>query len=352
MLAVLAAGLLAACGKEAELPAADDAGSTVHVVLTAGEDEEEIFRIGPVTCSRAEAQLYLTNMQERYRSVYGDAILERSAEGQTFSDKLRQITLSRLVQVKTMLLMAEDRGITADDALRQKAKQAAEQYISGISGPAAGGDAFSQETVAACFEQMAVAELVYRQIIEETEPEISDDEARMVTVGQILLRTGETDETGHFTPYDSRQKQEILLKAQSLLARLQEGEDFDQVAAANNEADRITISFGKGEQEEAVDRAAFELGSEELSSVIETKEGYLILKCIKPFDRQQTDLRKEMIARQRKEEAFLQVYGDYTQGQIRTINERAFNGIDFPGTGQFSCTENLFAVFRDFFEEM
>ena len=56
---------LMGCAKDTE---------NMKVVLTTGFGKDEIFRIEDVSCSKAEIMVYLTNMQNRYESVYGDFV--------------------------------------------------------------------------------------------------------------------------------------------------------------------------------------------------------------------------------------------------------------------------------------
>lgn len=63
-------------------------------------------------------------------------------------------------------------------------------------------------------------------------------------------------------------------------------------------------SFGKGEVSEELEKAAFNLGKDEISDVVESDGSYYILKCISTFDEAQTKANKEKIVKQRQSEAF------------------------------------------------
>ena len=74
------------------------------------------------------------------------------------------------------------------------------------------------------------------------------------------------------------------------------GEAFESLIEKYSDAAESTLSFGKGEQEAAFEEAAFNLGTDEISGVVETSEGYEIIKCISTFNREETDRNKEKIA--------------------------------------------------------
>lgn len=67
------AGILLACGLSLT-GCGNGQGFDTKLVLTTGFDRDEIFRIETSTCSLPEIMVYLTNIQNRYESVYGPEI--------------------------------------------------------------------------------------------------------------------------------------------------------------------------------------------------------------------------------------------------------------------------------------
>ncbi len=327
-----------------------DGAPGVHVVLQVTEPEEFVFEIGDEGCSAGQAKLYLSNMADSYQSVYGQTIMSRTSEGVSFGQKLKDSALSRLVAVKTMALFAAERGAQLDESDEQRVAQAANAYLGRTSSSIRQAQGITDEDVVASYRELALADKVYQQILEDTEPEISDDEARIVTVSQILIKTYRIDQSGSRQPFSEQEKRDAYQKALSVLSRLNQGDDFDQVAATANEGDRITVSFGKDEREEAISEAAFALGTDEISRVVETSDGYLIMKCLQSFDREQTDKRKVQIAKMRKEETFSRMYEDFASQLTRALNEEEWNRISIdtaaaPG-GEGT---NFFTVYQEFF---
>ena len=275
-------------------------------------------------------------MQNLYQSVYGEQIWQHEAGDSSLESRLKDMAINRLVRIKTMSLLAAERGISLNERQEELVAQAADRYYNGLSASSREELCVDRDTVLSCYRDLILADEVYRQIIEETEPEISDDEARTVTVSQILLRTDAGDADG---------KNEVYQRALGLLTKLNQGEDFEQLAATTNEADRITISFGKGEVDKSLEEAAFSLGEGELSRVVETPEGYVILKCVQSFDREQTDLRKTQIARVRKEEAFTRIYDEYADSRTARFDDGIWDRIHISrdcGTEN----ENFFSVYE------
>ena len=97
--------------------------------------------------------------------------------------------------------------------------------------------------------------------IADINPEISDDEARTITVQDILIKTYSLNENGERVPYNTQAKQEAYQRAQEACSRARAGEDFSSLIAEYNEDENSTYSFGKGTYDDTFEEAAFNLGT-------------------------------------------------------------------------------------------
>ena len=204
-------------------------------------------------------------------------------------------------------------------------------------------------TIEQLYREYALADKVYRYIIQDVNPEISDDEARTITIQHILIRSGTMDDGGNRVPYSDELKREAYGKALEIRRMAAEdGEDFLDLASRYSEDSVITYSFGKGEMEAAFEEAAFSLETEEVSEVIETEAGYHIIKCISTFDREETDANKVKIVEQRREEAFGQEYDAYVETLTRNLNEELWETVNFIYDEDVK-TQNFFEVYEEYF---
>ena len=78
-----------------------------------------------------------------------------------------------------------------------------------------------------------------------------------------------------------------------------------------------------------LEKAAFNLGTGEISEVVETEEGYHIIKCISTFDKEETDSNKIKIVDKRKKEVFGQEYDAFVETLTRKLNEELWESIGF-----------------------
>ena len=326
----------------------DENAFDTKVVLTTGFEKDEIFRIETISCKLSELMVYLTTIQNRYESVYGKEIWETKADDVTLEENVKNIALAQIAQIKTMNLMAEKYEVSLDDEEKALAENAAKAYYDTLSEKEIDQMGVDEKTVKSLYTELALAEKMYQYTIKDINPEISDDEARTITVQHILIKTYSLDDAGKRVAYTDTEKQEAYRRATEALAAAREGEDFDALIRKYSEDDKATYSFGKGEMEEAFETAAFNLGTGEISDIVETEFGYHIIKCINTLDREETDANKIKIVEQRREEAFGQEYDAYVETLTRNLNEELWDTVDFI-QDEDVATQNFFEVYAEYF---
>ena len=310
------------------LTACGDEESGTKVIFTTGIGKDEVFRIGASVCTAPEMMVYLTNTQNQYESVYGPEVWNVSRDGITLEENVKETVLAKIAQIKTMYLLAQDRGVSLDESDNKKVERAAEEYFDSLTEQEKELMGVRASTIEQLYREYAMADKVYRYIIQDVNPEISDDEARTITIQHILIRSGTMDDGGNRVPYSDELKREAYGKAlERRRMAAEDGEDFLDLASRYSEDSVITYSFGKGEMEAAFEEAAFSLETEEVSEVIETEAGYHIIKCISTFDREQTDLNKLTIVEERRREVFGQEYDAFVETLARQLNEELWNSM-------------------------
>ena len=178
------------------------------VVLTTGFEKNEVFRIEDMSCTLPEAMVYLVNTKNRYESVYGREIWNVSLDGVTLEENIKETVLAQLAQQKTMNLLARQNGVALSEEEEARAMQAAETYFQSLSEEEKSALQITVKDVEELYREYALARKVYQYIIKDINPEISDDEARTITVQYIYFRTCVLDGTGRKIEYSEEEKQE------------------------------------------------------------------------------------------------------------------------------------------------
>ncbi len=325
-------------------------GSGTKVVLTTGFEKDEVFRIESSVCRLPEIMVYLTNIQNRYESVFGAEIWDTDMDGVTLEQNVKDIALAQIARIKTMSLMADRYQVELTDEEKEQAENAAAAYYGSLNATEIELLGVTEKTICDMYKEFALAQKVYQYTIRDINPEISDDEARTITVQHILIRTYALDGTGKRIAYTEHAREEAYEEACEVLELAREGSDFDELIRRYSEDDTATYSFGKGEMDEAFETAAFNLGKDEISDIVETEDGYHIIKCLSAFDREETDANKVKIVDRRRAEAFGQEYDAYVETLTRDLNEELWDSVAFIHDENVT-TQDFFDVYGSYFSD-
>ncbi|MDD6627377.1 MAG: peptidylprolyl isomerase [Lachnospiraceae bacterium] len=324
-------------------------GIGTKVVLTTGFGKDEVFRIESSSCTLPEIMVYLTNIQNRYESVYGTEIWDAHTNGVTLEENVKDIALAQIARIKTMNLMAEKYEVQLSEEEKAQVENAAKAYYTSLNATEIEKMGVTEKTISELYSEFALAQKVYQYTIRDINPEISDDEARTITVQHILIKTYALDGTGKKIEYTEKARQDAYKTACEVLELARNGEDFDELIRKYSEDDKSTYSFGKGDMDPAFETAAFNLGTDEISDIVESEYGYHIIKCLTTFDKEETDANKIKIVEQRREEAFGQEYDAYVATLTRNLNEELWDSVSFIHDDNVK-TQNFFEIYSQYFE--
>lgn len=342
LMMVVGVGGLTACGS---------GDGDTKVVFTTGFGKDEVFRIDREVCTKAEIMVYLTTTQNQYENVYGEEIWDTTLEEVTLEENVKETVLAKIAQIKTMYLLAQEKEVVLTEEEERKVEQAAETYFASLNDTEISLMGVNYEIVENLYQEYVLAEKVYHQIIEGVNPEISDDEARTITVQHILIRTVMDNGAGEYIPFSEEDKKEAYDKICEIRQEaLSENGDFTQLASQYSEDSTVTYSFGKGEMDKAFEEAAFKLGTDEISGVVESEVGYHIIKCLNTFNKEETDANKLEIVEQRRKEVFGQEYDAFVDTLARKLNQELWDEIGFIHDENVR-TVNFFDVYAEYFSK-
>lgn len=289
--------LLAACGR--------------RIVFTDVTADGVAFRIGSRDVYLYELHFYEDALKQTYTDAYGPELL--SADPQ-LAKSVRDEALSRLSKIKALCLLAEQSGIALDEeekaAVREEASAIFEEGGAGEDGE------LTLSRITQIRSDAALAEKMYRQATRQVGIEISDEEARVAECESILVPTVHEEGSGERRPYTDEEKTAARLLVGRILGELSNGASFTAMSSVYNGGQdthvfirRSGIGNVEGMLTDAqLAEAAFGLQTGQVSDIIETGEGYRILKCITAFNREQTDLNKEILLDERRAAAFASAF--------------------------------------------
>ena len=316
------------------------------VVVTGGFAEGEVFRINTLSCSRSEMNIYLTNMANAYEATFGEQIWTTSAGNTTIEDAFKETVLAKVTRIKVLNLMAKEEKISLSGDEKKSLKKAAKAYMKTLSKNEKAELGADEDLVYQMYSEYALAEKVYNSIVDEVNFEISDDDARSITVEQIFIKTYHEDTHGRLTDYSDAAKAEAKERALAIREKAVTESDFESLCALYNEEDESTHTYRRGEMPETYENVAFALEEGEISYVITTDDGYYIVKCISTYERKATNENKEAIINEAKRKAFEEKYNEFLPNVIANINEKEWENIKIIHNAEMK-TDSFFDIYTD-----
>lgn len=297
MVGLLACCLLAGCGKEKKKETPADKAD--EVLMAVGEEA--------VSCQEAMAYLYL--LKRQYESGMGEGIWSFEVEpGKTFEDYAKEEVVSNLTQLKIICQEAAVEEVSLEEEEVYEARQAAKQLLKSAKEEDVGRFELAEDTLARVYEDNALATKFFDVATAEVDTNISDEEARQVTIQYLLVSTDKMSK---------KQKKAAKQQAEKLRSQAKKASSFLSFASSNSDLEEVELSFGKEDMPE-FGEAAMELKTGELSSLVEGEKGYYILHCVTDFDEDATRAKKEAMIEEKRDALFRERYKEWS-GKYKTV---------------------------------
>ena len=315
---VMTAGLLAGCSC---------AGKKVY--FTTGLGEDEVFKIEGSACKDYTAKILLTTEKNTFEKSYGSQIWSQTINGVTFEQYVKDNVKNELAQMKSMNLLAKDQDIELSGDEEAYADYVADSYFNKLSDADRAYLDVTLEEVEKVYEQYYLARKVYSELPKDVNPEISDAQAKIIKVQSIYAKTYVLDANGNRTDFSEEEKANAKAKLEKLIEQINGGADFREVALNNTDASQVEYQFGRGEMVAEFENAAFALSAGQVSGVIESADGYYVIKCISDYMETETAKHKSEMVQEEKDKAFLAVYDPFVEKLSSEFNDSLWNSISF-----------------------
>ena len=290
--------------------------------------EEEIPQ--PAAYTRAQMMVIAITERNRYEQIYTDKIWDAVMEnGDTFEQYLLDQARAFLENMKTMTLLARDRGVAVSSGEADRVRRVARNYYSSLSRSEIEYLGISEADVVTLYEDYHMACKVVEVLTEGLDLEVSDSEAKVITIK--VVETGDR------------------VKAETVWGRMAEEEsDFSAVARDVTGASPEERKLWRGQMPEVLETAAFGLAAGEISPVVESDGMYYVIQCVNDYEMDATRERKTQIYKERKNWAFQQIYEQFVIDNKVTISDEEWSHITFEG-GEAATASNFFELYQEEF---
>jgi foldase protein PrsA len=251
-----------------------------HIYASSTSGIGNVFKIGPLTCSKKEFRVYLTN----YKNLYGtfeDSSLWNEGNDEVMEAGIKSAVLDHLTRIYSLNLYARDNDIELTKSEEEACEKAAEEYHDSLSDADKSYMGASESDIEKMYKRYALAEKVYYGLMNSVDEEVSEDEARMMEAEVI------------FTPNKS--------DAENIANQLKQGASFTALAQQYSKADNLKVTFGRNEYPKEVDAVVFNLENGKTTDMITTDDGYYFFHCINKYNKELSEQNKANVIAERKE---------------------------------------------------
>ncbi|MCI8669107.1 MAG: hypothetical protein HFI34_06245 [Lachnospiraceae bacterium] len=300
-----------------------------NVYFSTGLSKNEVFKINGSPCKLSESMLFLTTEKNLYENSYGNEIWKKNIADMTFEEYVKNNVKSELAEMKTMTLLAKEKKIKLTEDEQQKTRQIAEKYYNGLSQREIEYMDIKQDTVEDVYHQYFLAKKVYSELTKEVNPEISDADAKIIKVQSIYAKTYVINHEGQRIEYTEEEKVRVKSDMEDLMEEINNGGDFTTIAANHTDAGQVEYQFGKGEMIAEFETAAFGMTVGQVSGIIDTPDGYYIIKCLSDYMEAETQVHKQQMIQEAKDKAFMEIYNPFIGDLTSEFNDELWDSIKF-----------------------
>ena len=328
---IAAAGMLAAVSLAGCSRAADNDA----VVATVGEDE----------ISYGVANFYARMQQAQYETYYVSMLgqdaetmwAQEAGNGKSYQDDMKDSILETLEDMYILKQHAADYESELTEEEKQKIDKAAESFVEGNALEDKEVVSGHKKYIKEFLELVTIRQKMDVSMKEGVDENVSDEEAAQKAMEYVYFSYSKTDDSGNSADMTDDEKSALKETAQTFVDTVKADENRDMSAPAETagvEVQTATFDAETATLDEELVEAADALENEnDVTDLIETKEGIYVAKLTSKLDREATDQKKTKIIEQRKQDQYDSLLEEWKNDIDIDVNERIWKKVDFEKQG-------------------
>lgn len=325
--------------------------------------KEVVFTVNGEDVNLDEVWFYCKSVQSYYENYYSSMFTSqdvwnmdypiKNEDGTTekvpLSEVAKKSAISQLRQIKIVNQQAKKMKITLSDEEKKQAKTQAKTFMESVTADEKKEMGLTEDLVVTVFEQSAIVQKVMEKLAEDNKVEISDEDARQAKAYKIMFMTKSYDANGKLVEASKEKKAEAKKDAEKALKEcLKENANMDYIAAKyqmTGNSGEVTFDKTTGLP---TDVSKIALGMKEnqvYDKVIESDDGYYIIKLISLNDEEATANKKSSLLNEKEQELLDKKIAEWTKDDSfnydKDVKASAMKKIEFkyvPATTQAPAT--------------
>ncbi len=277
--------------------------------------EKGILSAGSLVLTESEVRLialsYGSRYDKYYRSMFEGNFWETEvSEGFTFEDYVKEYAV--YAEGKALLylsLLAEEMNLSLNADQEEKAEAAAEKYFSSLNENDLQFTGATLSSVRSLMKRYLLSELVVGKLSEGKDSGISDEEARVIDVEVLHVRSEE--------------------EAETLLSRVKRGENFSLLANENTVDEKVAYSLSREDLLPEVRELLFGMQENQISKIVEIGSEYFIFRLDSAYNTILSENEKKNLTAVKKFRLWGDAYQELSEEKPIALSHVLWDGIHF-----------------------
>jgi len=276
-------------------------------------NREIVFDMGSYgDCDKQKATVYLLIAKAEYEKIFGADVWQMQIEDMSMEEFVKNNTLSELLQRESMSALAENEGIELSAEQLKAISDATDELYDSVDEKVLEKLSITKQDIQGVFRARLLSGLIFDAIAATVNTEISDSEAKVITVLYAKLDESYDPDDMNFT--------ELFSGTEVTEADICRGE---LEAKMGKEAETMVFALEEGK----------------ISDIITIGNERFIFKSVSAYDAEKTEKNKTVMLEQRRQDAFTAAYKEFMDSTEYKTNDKVwntlviadFNGVSFGG---------------------
>lgn len=279
----------------------------------------------------------LDQYDQMYQAYMGTSYWDMEySEGVTMREFAKTSTMDMVIQYE--ILYAE--AVKADYELTEEEKKAAasnvEQFMGAITKEQIEITGLTKEIALKVVEKLTLASRYTQDVVdgfaiddEALKATLKKDDYRQYNTQALFITTNSVDEKGETKEITAKEKEAAKKKLEAVLSKAKAGDDFATIIEGNADITKQDNNFVVGDQKvsEEYEKIATAIKNEEVTDIVETTEGYYIIKMIDNNSEERYNTEVSTVISAEEEKQFQAEYEKIKKNYKTTINDEVWDTI-------------------------
>ena len=287
-----------------------------EIKITHPLSKDTILEINDTECSSGTALLRLFEAREEYENAEDAVLWDRMIGSTTLAEYVRNTVKDELLRFTASQVMANDLTVFLSDAEQTEIQQKGTELFEHLTTKydLSAYDVTVEDAIDLCMKR-AYYNKVYEKLSENIYMEISEADTKAISIDYVLIPAEDGIEL-----------------AEQMRSEMKNGAAFMDVCNSYGYEEHMNVVETKGSMPSAFETHAYALTDNELSEVVETKEGYYIIYCLEDYMVAESIANSNKIITDGKRERFNEAYTEFA-----ATNKMRFNNSEWEKLNIFAA---------------